>query len=188
MATWSVEPSQHDKRDASRPTKKVCSVCHRVGWHAPRDRKCKRIRVETRGMGVHTQKAHYYCTGLLTAVAAKPKAAAGLEVVAERKRRAAARQQARAEARAAALKTRIKRLQKALLKQTRKVSHYARLATRSDAEIAAQRDRIKVAQQVQVATRRLLKAAGVSEVIDAEREREKLARQGCSRIEPRLDA
>lgn len=159
MATWSVLPSPYDKRDASRQTRKVCATCGRTGWHNPRERQCKRIRVQTRGMGKFTESTRWDCMGTLTTV--QREKTRDISVIAERKRQEARRKQRQAERRISVLSRRIRRLQTAITKQQRNVNHYARLATRTDAEIAAARERIKTAQQVQVATRRLLRAAGV---------------------------
>lgn len=102
-----------------------------------------------------------YCGGTLRVVKRAKRKRQSSVPVADRKRQQAAKQRALAERRVKALRTRIKRLQTALKKQERRVAHYDRLSKRSDAEIAEAQERIKVAQQVQVATRRLLKAAGV---------------------------
>lgn len=154
--------SYYDTKHPSRPAKKHCAKCGLDGWFRARDRRCKRMEVVS-----GFRKPRYYCWGKLATLsierpARAKKAASDLPTVANRKRSKAAKLQRLAEARVKSLGTRIKRLTTALQKQERRVAHYARLATRSDAEIAAARERIKTAQLVQTVTRRLLKAAGVA--------------------------
>ena len=152
--------SIYDQKSSTHNVRKRCEKCKRYSWSSKELRTCWRDVEVVRGLN---KPMRCYCGGTLNVVKRKKAArpASDLSAVANRKRRAALQQKRRAERRVKALKTRIKRLHTALTKQQRRVAHYDRLSKRSDAEIAEAQERIKIAQQVQVATRRLLKAAGV---------------------------
>lgn len=154
----------HNIKTPQRPVRKRCTKCKRSAWAAKDDIRCWRTIEVVRGLN---KPFEAYCGGTLHVVKRakrQVRAVTDLPAVAEKKRIDAAREQSRAATRVKALQTRIKRLQTALRKQQRREKHFGRLAARSDAEIAVQRERIKTAQLVQAVTRRLLKAAGVGKV------------------------
>lgn len=154
----------HDIKTPQRPVRKRCTKCKRSAWAAKDDIRCWRTIEVVRGLN---KPFEAYCGGTLHVVKRakrKVRVATDLPAVAERKRADAARAQALAAGRAKKLQAKIKRLQTALRKQQRRERHFGRLAARSDADIALQRERIKTAQLVQTVTRRLLKAAGVGKV------------------------
>lgn len=130
--------------------RKVCDKCREKSWVRPRERHCKRIGRNAFG------RTGYLCWGTLKKVPKRTARPTDDGAYLANYRRVTTGRLIVAEARVEKWRRRLLRAQARQEKWAKRVAALQKLGAKTDAEVLAKRDRIKIAHRVKIVRRRLL--------------------------------